>query len=1321
MTSLKLKDMQDKEQCPVCLRAGLIKYLKSYQINLDEAVVLCENKLCTYPLSLNSSVAPTFSRKLGDVTSSRKNEGKAKVMDSQMALQTKMSSHMHKTGLRLQKDAIGIQTGSPQLKKKLKTKQIPYKKRAVTSTFLNQNGFDSYPPFLLQNGSESFPNFKSFTEANRNTLGALGQTGYYGPEGVSDKDFILNSSGESLESSSTTSSNSSVAEGSNFSNKISNSYQSFQVRESQKGHLPNSLPILSSQSITYNGHLDQVNSIIVSDKRIINEHKKSDNLSIVENEKSFDKVQNTDMVNQNKNINPDCNSQVQMDESLQKVEERVGNEIKTAEKSNVCLSKLAPYRDKTVVEHRSGWLRYPTVFPQWRNKDALCWLDVILCLSVHNESLKSLVFCDTFDKKNLIYKLFAAHNQACKLIQDSENKLVLQECEISDTDSNQFKEIDKCSNLNSKNQAQPNSDLSKENIPVSTVSRGACLENTPTEDLLNEVREEVWTKLKCQLKCEKGQNESPVFAFPLLLKESPAVEEMFKMVYRFDFKCSKCGKTESSDHINTLPTFPTVVKDFNIGDPQHIKKCFQCGNTTDTRNMVYKSLPKCLLMHFTDGLPETTWEELQFGFHGYLYTVTGIVQYINNPDHFIAWLRNPYDNKWFKCDDLRSTICQKRSKEPAFSCSQIHIIMWERLKMKSKICRQVAIDADDSLHIEKQKLEKKTHLNFDLITEKESKHTELGNETTCNILKHINKVNDDSTGGKVKCSINSVRLLDTSPCSTHSTGSSDSLHLPNFVAFTGSNEGVLRPIPMPIVSVIPITSNNNANIKNNIQSKTRSDNTVDCSEKKGIKVKNTSLLGNLIVKLERKMSLNGANDKNEQMVGKNELNMPCSQISGPKTIIKPSTVFCVPKKSSEADLNAHLSNVVKSDSVKEHVNTCGDSTCKEDDTALPGLSIHSENGTWNNTRKRKSNVTPENEIIDKKLLIESKDDKYMGIEHSENVEKHDHNVELKTANEQKSKSRLSQSSRFKVPFKLNKKPQLSKDAFFTLDTDTGTPGSSGSNTPMSPISPAFSGNLNYLNSVKQYLLSRTTGRPDPKFKFEGLNLKSSSSYGSFDLSELGLSCNASALPAECNSFDSESLSNSSSHSTISKKSELVNKLIQKLEQSPISGVLNQTTLKRKLEMNATKSPKKKLQGNEVDQDTLSSGNTSLKENSSIHHQKKVPGGKSMRLVRKLAVKAENASSEHNISKTNIGSLELNNQMVNTKVAKCDSESVLQDLYEALNIPYSSVDATMSDIMTDVDDILGFVNVDDLVPDPHHINRPLSCFEGSSAENQKHSD
>lgn len=48
-----------------------------------------------------------------------------------------------------------------------------------------------------------------------------------------------------------------------------------------------------------------------------------------------------------------------------------------------------------------------------------------------------------------------------------------------------------------------------------------------------------------------------------------------------------------------------------------------------------------MLLHFTDGLPSIPWSKLQFGFHGYTFTVTGVVQYLRNPDHFVAWLRNP--------------------------------------------------------------------------------------------------------------------------------------------------------------------------------------------------------------------------------------------------------------------------------------------------------------------------------------------------------------------------------------------------------------------------------------------------------------------------------------------------------------------------------------------------------------------------------------------------------------------------------------------------------------------------------------------------------
>ena len=49
-------------------------------------------------------------------------------------------------------------------------------------------------------------------------------------------------------------------------------------------------------------------------------------------------------------------------------------------------------------------------------------------------------------------------------------------------------------------------------------------------------------------------------------------------------------------------------------------------------------------MHFTEGLPHSNWKKLDFDHHGNVYTVTGVVQYTNNPDHFIAWLRNPTGN-----------------------------------------------------------------------------------------------------------------------------------------------------------------------------------------------------------------------------------------------------------------------------------------------------------------------------------------------------------------------------------------------------------------------------------------------------------------------------------------------------------------------------------------------------------------------------------------------------------------------------------------------------------------------------------------------------
>ncbi|XP_045182381.2 uncharacterized protein LOC123541075 isoform X2 [Mercenaria mercenaria] len=1366
--------MQDRQQCPLCLRAGLVKYLQSYQINLEEAIVLCENKLCTYPLSQSSSVTTTFSRSLDDVISSRANEEKVQVPDAQLALQTKVASHMRKTGLRLQKDAIGIQTGSPQLKKKLKSHRLPHKKRGITPVLLKQASSDNYHhPLKLQNSSRSFPNFKSFTENSRNIPGATdckSWTSCNGSEGGSDKDSLLNSSVDSLESTSSASSNSSIGDSLNFSKQVTASYPAFQLGEGKTRNLPKSLPSfksISSQPTQLNGQsvkenhklpeavenvplkTEDINPVSVPKDCEVNVNELHvPKLNVINRSPSISQGDSSLLVCKD-NCDPLSKDRLVNKETLGKLQNClsknavIGNSTSVIGNSNTVIgNRTGVIENSADVEKRENLLRYPYVFPQWRNKDALCWLDVILCLVVHNETLKSYIFRDSCDKEKFIHKLFKAHNQACIMIQVSQmnqtehSPVVGMEQHTSKIDEHSVSTV---------NQVHQSNGVSKENIVISNAGgNGTCLDNsTSVETLLNEVRDEVWTKLQSKLKCEKGQHESPVFAFPLVLKEDQGVEEKFRMTYRFEYECSQCGKVEKTDHTNTLPTFPAVIQNFNIGDPQHRKTCPQCGNTADSRTMVYKKLPECLLMHFVEGLPETTWRELQFGFHGYLYTVTGVVQYVNNPNHFIAWLRNPNDNKWFKCDDLRPTVCRKRINEPKFPCKEIHIVMWERLQLKSRICRQVAMDIDSPLR--QQELEK----NLSLVCSSGSKLKLSANESDTaskqvDILSENTMSNDKTIDTKVKCiSLNSIQALDTSPCSTRSTESSDSLLLPNFIASTPVSESVLRPIPVPIVSVLPLKSDrNDVCIRNDlpVQEKTEhvdrseSENSETTGLNKELKVKNPDVIEHLKAMIESRISVGVKDDPNEQTERNCQSDLPCSQISGPKSLIKPSTVFCVPKKSSDLGkislssgvMAAHCNGAVKNETVYQNVF----SKSKEKGTEC-------DSGVKENELKDASNKTmAEIELPSKQgEKMEEKDSKNEVEKNTDIIKESD---KKKTTKGRTSSSRLSHSSRFKVPFSYNKKPHISRDAFFTLQTDKSSPCSSGESTPLSisaSSSPSLSGNLTYLSSVKQYLLSRTTGRTDPKFKFEGLNLKSvSSRSSSFNFSEFYLpvsshtSSNGSEIPEVSNSSsdnmeDSQSMSDTSSQSSIiSRKSALVNKLIEKLEQSPVGGTGNHTTLKRKLENNTSKNTKKKVSGDTNKWDKMSNGNTSLKENSRFPHRKKMPGGKSMKLVRNLVNAAEQANiMQEKKTKYDEGSTELSDNMVKANETKCDSESVLQDLYEALNLPFSNVNAAMSDIMTDVDDILDFVNVGDVVPDEHQSDRPLSCLGGSIAGNQKHSD
>lgn len=384
-------------------------------------------------------------------------------------------------------------------------KKEPKKKRGTTpslqrqtcstqnSTHSIQNGssYNSSHSHVLPNDSQTFQNFQCYTEKCDNTSALDGRpwNSCAGSDGNSDKESLLNSSLDSLESTSSTSSTCSVGDSMKCLNQVS-PYAAFQFGQTKSRNMLRSLPNLSSSQ--HNSDTIESESTVPDLTGLIFGSKSSCEKVICKNELPSRKIE--------KSKNGTTHTAV------------VGSNVES-----------------------EYLLKYPSVFPQWRNKEALCWLDVILCLAVHNETLKSLVFSDSFDRTSLIYRLFAAHNQACHLLQQSQ--------------SNIDKPVSESGTSSPISETKNNSDISK-NLPVVKIARisaenknmlsnetgdvSACLdEKTLVEGVLNEVREKIWKMLKERLKCEKGDNESPVFALPLLLQENEAVDKLFRMSYRY--------------------------------------------------------------------------------------------------------------------------------------------------------------------------------------------------------------------------------------------------------------------------------------------------------------------------------------------------------------------------------------------------------------------------------------------------------------------------------------------------------------------------------------------------------------------------------------------------------------------------------------------------------------------------------------------------------------------------------------------------------------------------------------------------------------------
>ncbi|KAL2770150.1 SUMO-specific isopeptidase USPL1 isoform 2 [Daubentonia madagascariensis] len=294
-----------------------------------------------------------------------------------------------------------------------------------------------------------------------------------------------------------------------------------------------------------------------------------------------------------------------------------------------CTSELEmPVESKCTSFHQ-------TLCVQWKNAYALCWLDCILSALVHSEGLKNAVTELCSKEESLFWQLFTKYNQANKLL--CENQL------------NGVKDGD-CKKLTSEIYAE-------------------------IETCLNEVRDEIFFRLQPQLRCTLGDMESPVFAFPLLLKIEPHIEKLFLYSFSWDFECSQCGHQYQNRCMKSLVTFTNVIPEWHPLNAAHFGPCNNCNNKSQIRKMVLEKVSPIFMLHFVEGLPQNDLQCYTFHLEGCLYQITSVIQYQAN-NHFITWILDA-DGSWLECDDLKGP-CSERHENFEVPASEIHIVIWER-------------------------------------------------------------------------------------------------------------------------------------------------------------------------------------------------------------------------------------------------------------------------------------------------------------------------------------------------------------------------------------------------------------------------------------------------------------------------------------------------------------------------------------------------------------------------------------------------------------------------------------------------------------------
>ncbi|XP_051973127.1 SUMO-specific isopeptidase USPL1 [Xyrauchen texanus] len=278
----------------------------------------------------------------------------------------------------------------------------------------------------------------------------------------------------------------------------------------------------------------------------------------------------------------------------------------------------------------------------WKNEDNLCWLDSLLvmfvnCKTIRETPCQNVRLTDRLTampcSSSAVWNLCSAYDKTCAYLQ-----------------SKQLQGEDKVTR-----------------VPADVLEEA--------ERQLSALRLSVFKLLQPTLKCEIGQQETPIFALPLLLRSDKWAQNLYQHTICWEFKCTACGYTLSDSVENTLTTFTHILSDWHPLKAIHRTQCNICNRKNQRRKMVPEKLSSVFALHFVEGLPRKDLCRYSFEFQGSQYNVSTIIQFNKNLQHFVTWIRQS-NGSWLELDDLKypRSINHKRLTLPA---NEMHVVFWE--------------------------------------------------------------------------------------------------------------------------------------------------------------------------------------------------------------------------------------------------------------------------------------------------------------------------------------------------------------------------------------------------------------------------------------------------------------------------------------------------------------------------------------------------------------------------------------------------------------------------------------------------------------------